>query len=160
MKTGMEKYGERLRDPLLLRGLLSSSDYVQAVRRRRELCEEFARAAADVDILLTATQPAEAPRIDAAPKWAIMERPSFTMPFNVSGYPAMSVCSGFGEGGLPVAIQLAAKPFAKATLFRTAHAFEQATPWRTQRPAVTKLAPVPADRTLACHQSTTAGSSA
>jgi aspartyl-tRNA(Asn)/glutamyl-tRNA(Gln) amidotransferase subunit A len=144
MKTSMEKYGERLRDRLLLGGLLSSSDYVQAVRRRRELCEELAREAADVDILLTATQPAEAARIDAVPKWAIMERPSFTIPFNVSGYPAMSVCSGFGEGGLPVAIQLAAKPFAEATLFRAGHAFEQATPWRTQRPAMTKLAPVAA----------------
>ena len=33
------------------------------------------------------------------------------MPFNVAGYPAISVCAGFGDGGLPVAIQLVGKPF-------------------------------------------------
>ena len=37
------------------------------------------------------------------------------MPFNVAGYPAMSVCAGFGAGGLPVAIQLVGKPFQEAT---------------------------------------------
>jgi aspartyl-tRNA(Asn)/glutamyl-tRNA(Gln) amidotransferase subunit A len=144
MKTSMEKYGERLRDRLLLGGLLTGSDYVQAVRKRRELCEELARAAADVDILLTATQPAEAMRIDSVPKWTNLERPSFTIPFNISGYPAMSVCSGFGEGGLPVAVQLVAKPFEEATLFRTGYAFEHATPWSKQRPSMTRIASVAA----------------
>jgi aspartyl-tRNA(Asn)/glutamyl-tRNA(Gln) amidotransferase subunit A len=56
------------------------------------------------------------------------------MPFNVAGYPAISVCSGFAAGGLPVAIQLAAKPFAEPTLFRIADAFEKATDFRTKRP--------------------------
>jgi aspartyl-tRNA(Asn)/glutamyl-tRNA(Gln) amidotransferase subunit A len=144
MKTSMEKYGERLRDRLLLGGLLTGSDYVQAVRRRRQLCEELARAAADVDILLTATQPAEAMRIDCVPKWTNLERPSFTIPFNISGYPAMSVCSGFGEGGLPVAIQLVAKPFDEATLLRAGYAFEQATPWSKQRPSMTRITSVAA----------------
>jgi aspartyl-tRNA(Asn)/glutamyl-tRNA(Gln) amidotransferase subunit A len=60
------------------------------------------------------------------------------MPFNVAGYPAISLCAGFGEGGLPVAIQLAAKPFQEAALFRIAHAFEQATPFRSRRPAMTE----------------------
>jgi aspartyl-tRNA(Asn)/glutamyl-tRNA(Gln) amidotransferase subunit A len=58
------------------------------------------------------------------------------MPFNVSGYPAISVCSGFGEGDLPVAIQLAGKPFQEPALFRVADAFEKATPFRARRPAL------------------------
>jgi aspartyl-tRNA(Asn)/glutamyl-tRNA(Gln) amidotransferase subunit A len=58
------------------------------------------------------------------------------MPFNVAGYPAMSICSGFGDGGLPVAIQLAGKPFHEATVLRVADAFEKATPFRDHRPAV------------------------
>jgi aspartyl-tRNA(Asn)/glutamyl-tRNA(Gln) amidotransferase subunit A len=58
------------------------------------------------------------------------------MPFNVAGYPAISVCAGFGGGGLPVAIQLVAKPFEEPTLFRIADAFEKATPFRSQRPAL------------------------
>jgi len=48
----------------------------------------------------------------------------------------MSVCSGFGAGGLPVAIQLVGKPFQEATVLRIADAFEKATPFRDRRPSV------------------------
>jgi aspartyl-tRNA(Asn)/glutamyl-tRNA(Gln) amidotransferase subunit A len=141
MQTGFEKYGELLRDRMALGGLISGADYLQAVRRRRELCAATAAAmsARAIDLLLTASQPAEAPRIDAVPKWGIIEKPSFTIPFNVTGQPAISVCTGFGAGGLPVSMQLAGKPFDEATLFRAAHAFEQATQWRRQRPAMANI---------------------
>jgi aspartyl-tRNA(Asn)/glutamyl-tRNA(Gln) amidotransferase subunit A len=136
MRTGLEKFGERLRSRLLFSMFITAADYVQALRRRRELCAELAAAMADVDVLLTATQAAEAPRIDNVPVWENMKRPGFTSPFNVSGYPAMSVCTGFGAGGLPVAMQLVAKPFAEPLLFQVAHAYEQATEWRAHRPVV------------------------
>jgi aspartyl-tRNA(Asn)/glutamyl-tRNA(Gln) amidotransferase subunit A len=89
-----------------------------------------------LDVVLTATQPAEAAKIDAVPKWDLFGPPNFTMPFNVAGYPAISVCAGFGDGGLPVAIQLVGKPFRESTLFRAADAFEKATPHRDRRPAL------------------------
>ncbi len=44
--------------------------------------------------------------------------------------------SGFGVGGLPVSVQIAAKPFGEATLLRAAHAFEGAAGFRAKRPAV------------------------
>jgi aspartyl-tRNA(Asn)/glutamyl-tRNA(Gln) amidotransferase subunit A len=62
--------------------------------------------------------------------------PGFALPFNVAGYPAISICTGFGAGGLPVAIQLVGKPFQAPTLFRIGDAFEKATPFRSQRPAL------------------------
>jgi len=139
LQTSLEKYGELLRDRMALGGLISGVDYVQAVRRRRELCAATAAAMKDIDLLLTASQPTEAPRIDAVPKWAILEKPSFTIPFNVTGQPALSICSGFGVGGLPVSIQLIGKPFEEAAVFRAAHTYEQATEWRKQRPAMAKL---------------------
>jgi len=111
-------------------------DYVQAVRRRRELRAELQAAMQGLDVVLTATQPTEAAKIDAVPKWDLFTAPSFTMPFNVAGYPAISVCAGFGAGGLPVAIQLVGKPFQEPTLFRVADAFEKATPFRDRRPAL------------------------
>jgi aspartyl-tRNA(Asn)/glutamyl-tRNA(Gln) amidotransferase subunit A len=83
-----------------------------------------------------ATQPAEAAKIDAVPKWDLSDKPGFMMPFNVAGYPAISVCAGFRDGGLPVAIQLVGKPFQEPTIFRVADAFEKATPFRGQRPAL------------------------
>ena len=71
---------------------------------------------ADLDILVIRLAAGEAPKITEVPKWGTLEKPSLTMPFNVTGYPAMSVCTGFGAGGLPVAMQMIAKPFAEATL--------------------------------------------
>jgi Asp-tRNA(Asn)/Glu-tRNA(Gln) amidotransferase A subunit family amidase len=134
MRTRMDQYGELLRDRLALGAMIGAADYVLAQRRRRELCADLAHAMRDLDLLLTATVPAEAPPIDRVPKWGLIEQPNFTAAFNVAGYPAMSVCTGYGEGGLPLAMQLIAKPFDEPTLFRAAHAYERAMPWRDRRP--------------------------
>jgi aspartyl-tRNA(Asn)/glutamyl-tRNA(Gln) amidotransferase subunit A len=115
---------------------MRAADYVQALRRRRVLCLEIRDAMADLDILITASAPAEAPKIDEVPKWAMLEKPNFTMPFNVTGLPALSVCTGYGSGGLPVSMQIVGKPFAEATVFRAGHAYEMATTWRSSRPAL------------------------
>jgi len=135
-KTRLGDFGERVQRRLMLGALVSGVDYVQAVRRRRELRAELQAAMAGLDVVLTAAAPGEAPKIDNVPIWDLFERPSFTIPFNVAGYPAISICSGYGEGGLPVAIQLVAKPFQEPTLFRVADAFEKATPHRNTRPAL------------------------
>ncbi len=136
LKSRFNDYGELFRDRVALGGLIRASDYVQAIRRRRMLCLELKEAMADLDILVSAAQPAEAPKITEVPKWAMLEKPNFTMPFNVTGYPAMSICSGFGAGGLPVSMQLIGKPFDEATLLRAGHAYETAMAWRKKRPAL------------------------
>ena len=110
-RTRLGDFGERVQRRLMLGALVSGVDYVQAMRRRRELRAELQSAMAGLDAVLTATQPNEAARIDAVPIWDLFAAPSFMIPFNVAGYPAISVCSGFGEGGLPVAVQLVGKPF-------------------------------------------------
>src|SRR5262252_8337591 len=127
-------YGEAFRDRMALAALISGGDYVQAVRRRRELIAEFTAAMANLDLAVTAAAPGEAPAIDAVPKFAIFERPMLTMPFNVTGTPAMSVCCGYSTAGLPLAFQLAGKPFDESTVLRAAHAYEKATTWRSVRP--------------------------
>jgi Asp-tRNA(Asn)/Glu-tRNA(Gln) amidotransferase A subunit family amidase len=136
MRERFMDYGELFRDRVSLAATVSGPDMIQATRRRRVLCREMATAMEDLDIIISASQPGEAPRIDSVPKWTNMEKPSFTMPFNVTGFPAISICTGFGEGGLPVAMQLAGKPFTEPTLFRAAHAYETATKWRAARPAM------------------------
>jgi aspartyl-tRNA(Asn)/glutamyl-tRNA(Gln) amidotransferase subunit A len=133
-RTRLGDFGERMRTRLMLGAFVSGVDYVQAMRRRRELRAELQAAMANLDVVLTAVFAAEAPKIDALPKWDTFQPPSFMMPFNVAGYPAMSVCSGFGDGGLPVAIQLVGKPFQEAIVLRIADAFEKATPFRDRRP--------------------------
>jgi aspartyl-tRNA(Asn)/glutamyl-tRNA(Gln) amidotransferase subunit A len=136
LRTRFTDYGEIFRDRMALAGLVTGADYVQALRRRRELVDELERAMADLDLVMTAAAPSEAPPIDSVPKFAILERPSLTIAFNVTGSPAMSVCCGYTDTGLPLSFQLVGKRFADATVLRLAHAYEQATPWRGRRPAL------------------------
>ena len=138
LRTRYNDYGELLRDRLALGGLTSSADYIQATRRRHELCRQTAAAMENVDLLLTTASPTEAPKIEGIPKWSSMEKPGFTMPFNLTGLPAISVCSGYGEGGLPLSIQLVGKAFQEQTVFRAAHAYETATKWRDRRPPMAR----------------------
>ena len=134
MRSRFNDYGEMFRDRILLGGLMAGSDYVQAQRLRQRLCIATAAQAAGVDVIVTPAAPREAPRIDAVTKWGFLTVPGFAKPFNITGWPALSLCSGFGEGGLPVAVQIAAKPFQEQLLFKVADAFEKATDFRRQRP--------------------------
>jgi len=127
-------YGEIFRDRMALAGLITAADYIQALRRRRELVDELDRAMTDLDLVMTAAAPSEAPPIEEVPKFGIMSAPSLTMPFNVTGNPAMSVCCGYTGTGLPLSFQIVGKRFQDATVLRAAHAYEQATPWRDRRP--------------------------
>ncbi len=134
LRTRFTDYGEFFRGRMALAGLITAADYVQALRRRRELIDELDNAMAGLDLVMTAAAPTEAPLIEAVGKFAIMEKPLLTMPFNVTGSPAMSVCCGYSDAGLPLSFQLVGKRFDDATVLRVAHAYEQATPWRGRRP--------------------------
>nr|WP_294563960.1 amidase [uncultured Rhodopila sp.] len=134
LKQRFNDYGELMRDRLAWGALVRGSEYVQALRRRRALCAEMRDAMADLDILITASAAGEAPKIHDVPKWAMLEKPGFTMPFNVTGQHALSLCSGFGAGGLPVSLQVIGKPFQEATVLRAGHAYETAAHWRAKRP--------------------------
>ena len=136
LRTRFTDFGEIFRDRMALAGLWTAADYIQAVRRRRELIDELDRAMAGLDLVMTAAAPTEAPKIDDVPKFAIMDRPSLTMPFNVTGSPAMSVCCGFTTAGLPLSFQIVGKRFQDATVLRAADAYERATPWRARRPSL------------------------
>ena len=60
-------------------------------------------------------------------------------PYSLSGAPALSVPCGLsdeGEGGLPLALQIAGRPYAEATVLNVAYAYEQATPWHNRKPPI------------------------
>ncbi len=136
MRGRFHDYGDRLRSRMVFGGLLAATDYVQAQRFRRELCAATVEASREFDVLLTAGAPAEAPRMDAVPKWDGLAQPGFTAPMNQTGWPAMCVPSGFGDNGLPVAVQICARPFQEAMLFRAARVIERALSERSRRPAL------------------------
>jgi len=123
-----------------LGAFLTAADYVDALRQRRGLAVEFARALADVDVAISANTTGPAPRIDQVPFWDVYERASYPGPYNLTGSPRLSVPFGF-QDGLPLAFQIAGKPFDEAGVMRVGHAFEQATEFHRQRPAIAASLP-------------------
>ncbi|HKA43445.1 MAG TPA: amidase [Burkholderiales bacterium] len=61
-----------------------------------------------------------------------------TYPFSIANVPALSVPSGFTADGVPMSIQIAARPFDETTMYRVAHAYEQATGWHLRHPDLEK----------------------
>ena len=135
-----QDFGHHMFARIALGAFLSAADYVEATRQRREFCVEFARALEDVDVVISANSTGPAPRIDSIPTYSTFERASYTGPYNLTGSPALSVPIGF-EDGLPLAFQIAGKPFDEAGVMRVGHAFEQATEFHRQRPPI--AAPLP-----------------
>jgi aspartyl-tRNA(Asn)/glutamyl-tRNA(Gln) amidotransferase subunit A len=63
----------------------------------------------------------------------------YTLPFNLSGNPAVTLPCGHGADGLPIGLQLAGPHLGDARLLRAASLFEMARPWADQRPMVPGL---------------------
>jgi amidase len=57
-----------------------------------------------------------------------------TCPFNLTHHPALTLPCGMADG-CPIGLMLVAKPFAEATLYAAAYAFEQSVDWRRIGPA-------------------------
>ena len=136
LRTRYNDYGKNLRERLTLGAFVSAADYVNAVRFRRELQENLAKVMADVDLLVLPTTSGPAPRLEDVTSFSLFETPNFTIPFNVAGVPALSVCNGFSASGLPLALQIVGRPFDEARVLRAGHAYEQATSWKERRPAL------------------------
>ena len=73
---------------------------------------------AGYDALLTASALNTAPRFDAAPDALSSASPMQTIPFNVTGHPAMSVPVGIAPNELPISVQIVGRPFDEAMVFR------------------------------------------
>ncbi len=134
LRESPELYGEIARDRITMGAFYTGADYVAASMKRRELCAAVAAAMAKVDVLITAASCFPAQKIDSVPKWFMWQKPSITMPFNVTGLPALAVCCGFSTEGLPLSIQIVGKAFDEPTVFGLGDAYEKATPWRSKRP--------------------------
>lgn len=116
--------------------MYTAGDVVRAQRERRRMVAEIEPLFAQVDVLLTPA-PSPAPRLDSllgggfADKW---ENPNLYVPFSLLGLPAMVVCTGYTDDGLPLSMQIVGRPFDEATVLRVGHAYERATRWRERRP--------------------------
>lgn len=115
----------------------SDAFYHQALRVRAALTEEFHQVFDQVDVLLTPTSPTVPFPLGArsADPLQMYLADLYTVPANLANIPAMSLPGGFVDG-LPVGIQLMAKQWDEATMFRVGHTYQQLTDWHTKTPPI------------------------
>lgn len=132
-------YGRPTRERLMVGAFIRGSDYVEAMRMRRDLAIELNNTVLSrFDALLTPG--AAKPAATFAETFAMQDDDPLsiggdvTIPLNVTGNPAMTMPCGFSASGLPLSMQLIGRAFDEATVFRLGHAYEQAAGWTARRP--------------------------
>jgi aspartyl-tRNA(Asn)/glutamyl-tRNA(Gln) amidotransferase subunit A len=111
--------------------------YLQAQKLRRMIADDFQACFQACDLIAGPVAPTVAWKLgeqDDDPVKAYLAD-IFTLPASLAGLPGMSVPAGFGEGGMPVGLQLIGNYFQEGRLLHAAHAFQQATDFHTRAPA-------------------------
>jgi aspartyl-tRNA(Asn)/glutamyl-tRNA(Gln) amidotransferase subunit A len=136
LRTRPQDFGRILRNRILPGALVRAEDYQAALRWRTALAREQFGALQRIDAFITAgaRNIAEPARPDGAE--TLVASPSITMPFSVSGVPAIAIPCGFSSAeAMPLSLQIAANLFQETTVLRIAHAYQQATEWHRRHPA-------------------------
>jgi aspartyl-tRNA(Asn)/glutamyl-tRNA(Gln) amidotransferase subunit A len=135
LRTRPQDFGRILRNRVLPGALIHAEDYVAAQRWRTALAREQASAFKRVDALITAGALNIAEPADPNQPDRLVSSSSITMPFSVSGVPALAIPCGFSRAeNMPLSLQIAAAPMQEATVLRIAHAYQQATDWHRRHP--------------------------
>ncbi|MEY4400767.1 MAG: aspartyl/glutamyl-tRNA(Asn/Gln) amidotransferase subunit [Actinomycetota bacterium] len=102
--------------------------YGKALKVRRLIADDFAKAYEKCDAILTPTSPTVAFKFGdkTSNPLAMYLCDVFTIPTNLAGHAAMSVPFGSGEADLPVGVQVLAPALGEATMFRVAAELERA----------------------------------
>ncbi len=144
LRTRREDYGPDVRERLELGLMMAATDYVKAQRIRRMLIDRSMQLFRKYDALICPTEPATAPLLDQPtvrfegleePRNATLVR--HTRLFNLTSFPAATVPCGFASSGMPMAMQIAAAPFAEGMVLRIAQAYQQVTQWHRRLPEST-----------------------
>ena len=135
LRTRPDLFGASLRYRIIAGGLVRAEEYIQAQRLRTDLARAMQAVLATVDLLMLPTSEPAGKLAPVAPS-SLFTKVSFMTPFNVGGNPALSVCSGFNQAGLPFSLQIAGRLFDDATVLRAGDAYEKAPSWRDRLPSL------------------------
>ncbi len=135
------EYGPALGGLIALGRRLSAMDYQKMILRRIDFRGRVAALFETIDLLVVPAQPFASPTIakmstlgqDPAMLAALLR---FTCPFDMTGSPTITLPAGFTEAGTPLAFQFVAANFAEDLLCRAGYAYQQATDWHRQHPAL------------------------
>ena len=138
--TKQQGFGPEVKRRIMLGTYALSSGYydayyLKAQKVRTIIREEFRDAFQRYDAIITPTSPSTAFKIGekTSDPTHMYLSDICTIPANIAGIPAISIPCGFVEG-LPVGMQIMAKPLAEDILLKLAYNYEQATRWQDVRP--------------------------
>tara|TARA_B100000686_G_scaffold325829_1_gene383026 strand:- start:165 stop:1004 length:840 start_codon:yes stop_codon:yes gene_type:complete len=127
---------------------LSGADYVQATQTAQRLGRQMAEFHNTYDVLLTPALGTLPPKLgwidmmleDADEYWQrVFAFSPFTVWFNITGQPGITLPMGMSESGLPISVQLVARYGDEAALLRLAAQLEEARPWAENRPTIARV---------------------
>jgi aspartyl-tRNA(Asn)/glutamyl-tRNA(Gln) amidotransferase subunit A len=143
-KTRGAGFGPEVKRRILLGTYVLSSGYydayyIRAQKVRTLIRNDFLKAFERVDVLITPTSPTSAFKIgekaDDPLQMYLMD--IYTISANLAGICGISIPCGFTRSPkLPIGLQVLGKPFGEETILRVANAFEQATGWHKEKPAL------------------------
>jgi aspartyl-tRNA(Asn)/glutamyl-tRNA(Gln) amidotransferase subunit A len=143
LKRQPDDYSPEVRTNLEAGRYLLGTDYVKSQRARTLLLRNFNEVFRHVDAIVSPTLPAFPPPVGE--EWVqsgdlrenvIDAFLRFNIPYDLTGFPAISIPCGFGSTGLPIGLQIAGKAFNETAVLRIADAYEQATSWHRLRYAL------------------------
>ena len=140
-KTRAEGFGDEVKRRIMIGTYVLSHGYydayyLQAQRIRRMIADDFQQAFKVCDLIAGPVAPTVAWKLGGHGNDPLADYLAdiFTLPASLAGLPGMSVPAGFGEGGMPVGLQLIGNYFSEARLLNAAHRLQQATDFHLRKP--------------------------
>jgi aspartyl-tRNA(Asn)/glutamyl-tRNA(Gln) amidotransferase subunit A len=138
--TRAEGFGDEVKRRIMLGTFALSSGYYDAYYKKAQkvrtlIKQDFENVFEKYDVIIGPTTPTPAFKIGEKidDPLTMYVNDILTIPVNLAGVPGISIPCGF-DGGLPLGLQIIGKHFDEATVYRVAHAFEQATDYHKQKP--------------------------
>jgi aspartyl-tRNA(Asn)/glutamyl-tRNA(Gln) amidotransferase subunit A len=142
-RTRAEGFGAEVKRRIILGTYVLSSGYYDAYYNRAQkvrqlIGEDFRQAFRRCDALLTPTSPTAAFKIGerVSDPLQMYLADIFTIAVNLAGICGVSIPCGFTSNKLPIGLQIIGPKWGEETMLRVAHAYEQATPWHKEKPAL------------------------
>ncbi|MDF2903150.1 MAG: gatA [Bacillus sp. (in: firmicutes)] len=138
--TRAEGFGDEVKRRIMLGTFALSSGYYDAYYKKAQkvrtlIKQDFEKVFEKYDVIVGPTTPTPAFKIGekTADPLTMYANDILTIPVNLAGVPGISVPCGFSNG-LPLGLQIIGKHYDEKTVYRVAHAFEQATDFHKQKP--------------------------
>jgi aspartyl-tRNA(Asn)/glutamyl-tRNA(Gln) amidotransferase subunit A len=140
-KTRAEGFGDEVKRRIMIGTYVLSHGYydayyLQAQKIRRMIADDFQQAFKSCDVIAGPVAPTVAWKLGGHGNDPLADYLAdiFTLPASLAGLPGMSVPAGFGEGGMPVGLQLIGNYFSEAKLLNLAHQLQQVTDFHSRKP--------------------------